>query len=126
MPSPRAGCHGHLARECRSLRPLSDQRSERFSMLRLPRTRVTADARFGSCYLFPTLRFCLSPARPSEMPAQELSIVQRLSDEGFAVIESVFDAAECHQTITDLEAALVACEDEKTVLRRANGAIFGA
>lgn len=53
-------------------------------------------------------------------------IVERFSDEGFAVVESVFNASECLQLITDLEAAISVIADEKTVLRRANGAIYGA
>ncbi len=60
------------------------------------------------------------------MPVTETSIIERLSEDGFAVVESVFDAAECGKLVSELEAALVVVEDEKTVLRRANGAIYGA
>jgi len=60
------------------------------------------------------------------MSAEEPSIVERLSDDGFATVESVFDAAECHKIIAELESVLVGGEDPKTVLRRANGAVYGA
>jgi Phytanoyl-CoA dioxygenase (PhyH) len=54
------------------------------------------------------------------------SVVERLHEKGFAVVESVFDSAECDRFTRELEAALVACTDERVVLRRASGAIFGA
>jgi ectoine hydroxylase-related dioxygenase (phytanoyl-CoA dioxygenase family) len=60
------------------------------------------------------------------MSEHESSLVERLSEDGFAVVEAVFDAADCHQIVTDLEAALAVSNDEKTVLRRANGVIYGA
>jgi ectoine hydroxylase-related dioxygenase (phytanoyl-CoA dioxygenase family) len=60
------------------------------------------------------------------MSAQESSVVERVSEDGFTVIEAVFDAADCHRFVTDLEAALAVSDDEKTVLRRANGVIYGA
>ncbi len=60
------------------------------------------------------------------MCVREPSVVERLNEEGFAVVESVFDFEECDRLTRNLEAALVACNDESVVLRRANGAIFGA
>jgi phytanoyl-CoA dioxygenase PhyH len=60
------------------------------------------------------------------MCVRESSVVERLNEEGFAVVESVFDSAECDRLTRELEAALVVCNDERVVLRRANGAIFGA
>ncbi|HEY2412224.1 MAG TPA: phytanoyl-CoA dioxygenase family protein [Pirellulaceae bacterium] len=60
------------------------------------------------------------------MTLRELSLFDRLADDGFALVGSVFDSAECDQLITELEASLAVCHDDKVVLRRANGAIFGA
>jgi len=59
------------------------------------------------------------------MSSQEMSIVERLYDDGFAVVESVFGAEECREIVADLEAALAAASDEKSVLRSAKGAIYG-
>jgi hypothetical protein len=60
------------------------------------------------------------------MSVHEPSVIDRLSEDGFALVESVFDPAECDQLTNELEAALAVCQDDKVVLRRANGAIFGA
>ncbi len=60
------------------------------------------------------------------MVAGETTVVDQLVNDGFACIQSVFDSAECSRIITDLEAALATCHDDTVVLRRANGAIFGA
>jgi ectoine hydroxylase-related dioxygenase (phytanoyl-CoA dioxygenase family) len=54
------------------------------------------------------------------------SASDQLSTDGFVVIESVFDSAECGNLIAELETALTVYQDNKVVLRRANGAIFGA
>lgn len=58
--------------------------------------------------------------------AAHSSTGNQLSDNGFAVLISVFSTAECHQITAELEQALAALSDEKVVLRRANGALYGA
>lgn len=60
------------------------------------------------------------------MVVRELSLVDRVFDDGFTLVEAVFDSAECDRLTRELEAALVVCSDERVVLRRANRAIFGA
>jgi hypothetical protein len=60
------------------------------------------------------------------MSLRETSVVGNLYEEGFTVVESVFDSAECGEFIRELEAALAFCDDERVVRRRGNGAIFGA
>lgn len=60
------------------------------------------------------------------MSAVCTSIVEQISDAGFAVVESVFKIGECRRIASELQLAVAACDDERTSLRRANGVIYGA
>src|SRR6188768_318771 len=51
---------------------------------------------------------------------------QQLDTVGFAIFAGVFDAGECRRIGAALDAALAENHDNKTVLRRANGTIYGA
>jgi hypothetical protein len=62
----------------------------------------------------------------SDMSVREPCVVDRLHDEGFSLVESVLDSASCDKLTKELEAALAICNDDRVVLRRANGSIFGA
>jgi hypothetical protein len=49
-----------------------------------------------------------------------------LATDGFTVTTCVFTEDECCTLATQIQAALAACPDEKTALRRANGVTYGA
>lgn len=49
-----------------------------------------------------------------------------IANDGFAAMQGVFDADECRRIGNKLDAALAGNSDDKTVLRRANGTIYGA
>jgi ectoine hydroxylase-related dioxygenase (phytanoyl-CoA dioxygenase family) len=55
-----------------------------------------------------------------------MKIVQQIEADGFAIMRSVYSAELCRQIAAELEAALAACKDEATALKRQNGAIYGA
>jgi len=54
------------------------------------------------------------------------TIQQGIASDGFALLRGVYDTDECRRLGDELDAALVASADDKTVLRRANGTIYGA
>jgi len=60
------------------------------------------------------------------MSADVGTILQGLSTDGFVVLRGIFDTDECRRLGAELNAALAECADDKTVLRRANGTIYGA
>jgi ectoine hydroxylase-related dioxygenase (phytanoyl-CoA dioxygenase family) len=58
--------------------------------------------------------------------SQHQRSVERIECDGFTIVQAAFAPDECQQVAHDLDAALAACSDEATSLRRANGAIYGA
>jgi hypothetical protein len=60
------------------------------------------------------------------MLAKNSGMVEQISDAGYAVVEKVFNVSECQRFASQLQAALGACDDERTSLRRANGVVYGA
>lgn len=50
----------------------------------------------------------------------------QIDADGFAIVSGVYAPAECQRLVDGLSAALAACADDHTALRRANGAIYGA
>jgi hypothetical protein len=60
------------------------------------------------------------------MSAANESILHAIDRDGFAILPAIFDADVCQQLIRALEIALAECLNDKMVLRRANGAIYGA
>jgi hypothetical protein len=51
---------------------------------------------------------------------------EQIASCGFTIVTATFDPAQCRQIGDQLAAALAEISDDKTVLRRANGAIYGA
>ena len=51
---------------------------------------------------------------------------EQLAADGFALLAGCYAASECTALAAELEAALHACADDATALRRANGALYGA
>jgi len=49
-----------------------------------------------------------------------------LANDGYVIVFAVYAAEECRNFATQIPAALEACEDEASSLRRANGTIYGA
>ena len=49
-----------------------------------------------------------------------------LASDGYVIVFAVYAAEECRELASQIQAALEACEDEASSLRRANGTIYGA
>src|SRR5262245_54407812 len=54
------------------------------------------------------------------------SASRQLESDGFAIVRNIYSSDECRELATSLQAALTACADQATSLRRANGVIYGA
>jgi len=60
------------------------------------------------------------------MSLPDLSFLAGINNHGFAIVRRAFSRPECEVVASQLNAALSACSDEATALRRANGVIYGA
>jgi Phytanoyl-CoA dioxygenase (PhyH) len=55
-----------------------------------------------------------------------VSFSEQIAAEGYAIIAGLYPTEECCAFALQIQAALEACEDEASSLRRANGTIYGA
>src|SRR5690349_2981438 len=53
-------------------------------------------------------------------------MIRQFDSEGYSLLCGIFSPAECRNLASGLDCSLAECPGDKTVLRRANGVIYGA